>query len=139
MLQAPLFDGLSLDPFSLQQDGLAASEVDVGGCEIVEALVIARVVVALDEGRDLGFEIARQEVVLQQDAVLERLVPALDLALGLRMARCTTGVIDVSILKPVGQFAGDVTRSVVGEQARPLTHGRADRSLMPQAPGSACR
>ena len=31
MLQAPLFDGRSLDPFSLQQDGLAASKVDVGG------------------------------------------------------------------------------------------------------------
>ena len=31
MLQAPVFDGLSLDPFSLQQDGLAAPEVDVGG------------------------------------------------------------------------------------------------------------
>ncbi len=85
MLQAPLFDGLSLDPFSLQQDGLAASEVDVSGREIVEALVIAHVVVALDEGLDLGFEIARQEVVLQQDAVLQRLVPALDLALGLRV------------------------------------------------------
>ena len=42
MQQAPLFDGLSLDPFSLQQDGLAASEVDVGGREIVEALVIAQ-------------------------------------------------------------------------------------------------
>ena len=139
MLQAPLFDGLSLDPFSLQQDGLAASEVDVGGGEIVEALVIAAVVVVLDEGRDLGFEIARQEVVLQQDAVLQRLVPALDLALGLRMARCTADVIDVLILKPFGQFAGDVARPIVGEQPRPLmTHG-ADRSPMRQAPGSACR
>ena len=124
MQQAPLFDGLSLDPFSLQQDGLAASEVDVGGREIVEALVIARVVVALDEGRDLGFEIARQEVVLQQDSVLERLVPALDLALGLRMARRTAGVIDVSVLKPVGQFAGDVTRPIVGEQAWSMMNGR---------------
>ena len=42
MLQGPVFDGLSFDPFSLQQDGLAASEVDVGGSEIVEALMIAR-------------------------------------------------------------------------------------------------
>lgn len=99
MLQAPLFDGLSLDPFSLQQDGLATPEVDVGGGEIVQALVIAPVVVVIDEGCDLGFEIARQEVVLQQDSVLQRLVPALDLALGLGMARCTPGVIHVAILK----------------------------------------
>ncbi len=60
---------------------MPASEVDVGWGEIIEALVIAPMVIEVDEGRDLGFEIAGQEVVLQQDAVLERLVPALDLAL----------------------------------------------------------
>jgi hypothetical protein len=49
MKQAPLYDGLSLDPFSLHQDGLAASEIDVGGSEIVEALVIAPMIVALDD------------------------------------------------------------------------------------------
>src|SRR6476661_8367012 len=69
MVQAPQFDGLSLDPLSLQQNGLAASEVDVGGREIVEALVIAPMIVVLDEGCDLGFEIAWQEVVFEQDAV----------------------------------------------------------------------
>ena len=37
----------------------------------------------LDEAFDLGFEVARQVVVLEQDAVLERLMPALNLALGL--------------------------------------------------------
>ena len=47
--------------------------------------MIALVIVVLDEGLDLLFEITGQEVVLQQRAVLERLVPALDLALGLRM------------------------------------------------------
>lgn len=124
MLQAPHFDGPSLDPFSLQQDGLASAEVDVGGCEIVEALVVSPMIITVDEGCDLGFEIARQEVVLQQDAVLERLVPALDLALGLRVARRAAGVIDVAILQPVGQLAGDVTRPIVGKQARPLSHGR---------------
>jgi hypothetical protein len=30
VLQAALCDGLAFDPFSLQQDCLAASEVDVG-------------------------------------------------------------------------------------------------------------
>ena len=112
MLQAPQFDSASLDPFSLQQDGLASAEVNVGRREIVEALVVALIVIALDEGLDLGFEIAWEKVVLQQDAVLQRLVPALDLALGLRMARRTAGVIDVPVMKPVGQFAGDVTRPI---------------------------
>ena len=35
-------------------------------------------VVMIDEGFDLGFEIARQEVVLEQDAVFQGLVPTLD-------------------------------------------------------------
>src|SRR5947207_5047691 len=67
VLQAAVSNGLSLDPFSLGQDGWAASEVDVGRGEIVDALVVAAVVVVVDEGRDLGFEIAGQEVVFQQD------------------------------------------------------------------------
>ena len=49
--------------------------------------MVALMVVMIDEGFDLGFEIAGQEVVFQQDAVLEGLVPALDLALGLRVIR----------------------------------------------------
>jgi hypothetical protein len=44
-------------------------------------------VVMLDEGRDLAFEVAGQVVVLKQDAVFERLMPALDFALGLRVER----------------------------------------------------
>jgi hypothetical protein len=77
----------AFDPFSCLQDGLAASEVDVGRCEIAEALVVAPVIVMIDEGVDLRFESTRQEVVFEQDAVLQRLVPSLDLALGLGMVR----------------------------------------------------
>jgi hypothetical protein len=39
-------------------------------------------VVALDERFDFAFEVAGQIVVFQQDAVLERLMPTLDFALG---------------------------------------------------------
>ena len=55
--------------------------------------MVARVVVVLDEGADLRLEVARQVVVLEQDAVLERLVPALDLALGLRVAWSASDVV----------------------------------------------
>ena len=55
---------------------MAAPEVDVGRGEIVEALVVSAMIVMLDESRDLRFEVFLEEVVLQQDAVLECLVPA---------------------------------------------------------------
>ena len=58
VLQAAVSNGLSLDPFSFGHDGWAASEVDVGRGEIVDALVVSAVVVVGDEGFDLGFEIA---------------------------------------------------------------------------------
>jgi hypothetical protein len=44
--------------------------------------MVAAVVVVGHEGFDLDFLIAREVVAPQQDAVFERLVPALDLALG---------------------------------------------------------
>ena len=87
MLQAPMFDGLSLDPFALFEDGAGPAEVDVGGRHVAEALVVTLVVVVFDEGTYLGLEIAGQEVILQQYAILHGLVPALDLALGLGMER----------------------------------------------------
>ena len=86
MVQAALFDGVSFDPFAFDEDGLATSEVDVGRGEVVEALVVSAMIVMLDEVRDLGFEVFQKEVVFQQDAVLQRLVPAFDLALCLGIA-----------------------------------------------------
>ena len=78
VLQAPMFDGLSLDPFALFDDGIGPAEVGVGRGDVVEALVVTPMIVVLDEGLDLAFEVAGQEVVFEQNAVLEGLVPALD-------------------------------------------------------------
>jgi hypothetical protein len=54
-------------------------------------------------------------VILQQDAVLQRLVPALDLALGLRMERRGTDMIDTMVPEPFRQVAGNVARPVVAQ------------------------
>ena len=62
MLQATVCDCLALDPFAFEEDGLSAPEVDVSRGKIVEALVIAGMVVARHEGGDLAFEIAGQVV-----------------------------------------------------------------------------
>src|SRR5438067_10862939 len=56
VLQAASSNGLSLDPFSIGQDGWTTSEVDIRRGEIVDALVVAAVVVLVDKSRDLGFE-----------------------------------------------------------------------------------
>src|ERR1700738_1644784 len=85
--QAAVGDCLSFDRFAFNQNGLATSEIDVGGRQVADALVISQVIVVGDEGGDLGFEIARQVIVLEQDTVLERLMPALDLALLRRQFR----------------------------------------------------
>ena len=60
--------------------------------------MVTPVIVVLDEARDLGCEITGQIVVLEQNAVLERLVPALDLALGLRMAWGAANMRDATVL-----------------------------------------
>lgn len=71
MLQASPVDGVALDPFAFGEDGLPAAEVDIGGRQVAEALMVAGIVVMLDEGRNLPFEIAGHIVILEQDAVLE--------------------------------------------------------------------
>ena len=122
MLQAPMFDGLSLDPFSLSDDGGGPAEVGVGGRHVAQALVIALVVVVLDEGLDLSFQVAGQEVVFQQDAVLQGLVPAFDLALGLRVEGRPSHVAHALGLDIFRQFPGDVAGAIVAEQARLVVH-----------------
>ena len=52
--------------------------------------MVAVMIVVGDEPLDAGVEIARQEVVLQQDAVLEGLMPSFDLALRLRVVGRTS-------------------------------------------------
>jgi hypothetical protein len=73
----------SFDPFSFHHDGLSASEADVSRGKIAQAFGSGCMI---DEGVDLGLQVARQIIVLKQDAVFERPVPALGLALRLRVS-----------------------------------------------------
>ena len=70
--QASVFDGLSLNPFALFDDGFGLAEVGIDGRHVVQALMIAARVLVFDERRNLGLKVAGQEVVFQEDAVLER-------------------------------------------------------------------
>ena len=102
-MQASLGDGVAFDPFALHDDGLAAAEVDIGRRQVLDALVVTLMIVVVDEGADLTFERTRQIVVLEQDGVLQGLMPALDLALGLRMIWRTADMLHVPLRQPVRQ------------------------------------
>ena len=113
MLQASILDCETFDPFSLHEDFTAAPEVDVGGREIVQALVIATMVIVLDESANFCIQIAGKIIVIQQDAVLERLMPAFDLALRLRMQRRAAHMFDVTLTEPFREIARDVGWAIV--------------------------
>jgi hypothetical protein len=116
VLQAPMLDGLAFDPFTLFGDGLDPAEVGIGGCHIVQALMVAPMVVVFDERFDLGLKVSGQKLILQRDAILEGLVPMLDLALGLGMARSAAHMAHAPGLDIFGQFARDVARAIVRQQ-----------------------
>ena len=92
---------------------MAAPEVDVGRGQIAETLVISAMIVMIDEGCDLGLKVLREVIIFQQNAVLERLVPALDPALGLGMARRTMQLFDGSLFEPIAKIGSDVAWAIV--------------------------
>jgi len=69
--------------------------------------VVALIIIVIDERFNLDFEIAGQEVMLQQNAFLQGLMPPLDLALGLRVIERTSNMIHALVTQPIGQFTRD--------------------------------
>jgi len=93
------------------------SEVDVSGREVVDAFVVSLVVVEFNEGFDLSIQVCREEVVVQQDTVLEGLMPTFDLALGLRVIRCTTHMIHAFVIQPFSKITRDIAGTIVRQAA----------------------
>lgn len=117
MLQASILDCDAFDPFSFAQDFLTRVRNRRLRGEIVQALVIAAMIVMIDEGGDLRFQVSGQIIVFEQDAVFERLMPALDLTPCLRMTRRAANVFDVAVAEPFREIAGE-----------PLSESRRGRS-----------
>lgn len=55
--------------------------INLGESQVVDALVVMVVVVVIDDGADRRLKFTLQVAVLQQDAILESPLVALDLAL----------------------------------------------------------
>jgi hypothetical protein len=75
VLQSSLFDGVAFDPFPFQYDGLATTEVDIGWRQVLQAFVVAAVIVVLDEAGDPGLEHRGRDRVddgtLEADEILD--------------------------------------------------------------------
>jgi len=79
---------------------------------------VAAVIVVLDEGGDLRLELAGQMVVFQRDAVLQRLMPPLNFALGLRVAGRAVDVLDAMLAKPSSEISSKVTQAINSSRIR---------------------
>lgn len=118
MLQATILNCLFLDLFPFSENVFVTSEVDVCRRDVVQALVIAVIVVMIDERFDLLLQIDWQVVVFQKNAVLHGLMPAFDFALGLRVEWSATDVFHLLLFHPFSQITRDVARTIVTKQAR---------------------
>ena len=101
MVQATGLDGHFFDLFSPFDDSGVPAKVGIDRGDVVQALVVATVVVVIDELADLFFQITRQVLVLQQDSVFKRLMPTLDLALGLGMVWSAPHMIHFALFQPL--------------------------------------
>ena len=66
----PRCDCLLFDPRPVFQDRLATTGVDIDRGDVVQTLVVAHVVVVVDDRCQPRLQFTRQVVVLQQDPVL---------------------------------------------------------------------
>jgi len=57
VLQASLFDGFAFDLLPSQQDCLTTPEVNISGREVLQAFVVAVVIVVADEGANLRLQV----------------------------------------------------------------------------------
>ena len=81
LLQASILVYLFLDRFPFFKNVLGAVKVDVRGSDVVQAIVIALIVLVIDKDTDLLLQIAWQLVVFQENGVLGGLMPAFDFPL----------------------------------------------------------
>ena len=111
------FECLVFDPLLCQHDGLTTIEVDVGSCQVGDALVVAQMILVTDEVSNLLFEITGQMIVFEQDVAFQRLIPALNLAQVWGVHRGAANMTPVYVFQPACQVGRDVAGTVVAEQS----------------------
>ena len=79
------------------------------------------VVVPLNEGCDVTFQLFREPVLLQLDQVLHGPVIPLDLSLRHGMIRLAPGMLDLLLIQVLLKLFRDIARSIVRKQSWPVT------------------
>ncbi len=113
MHQAAVLGGSALDALTLQQDGLPPAEINISRGQVVQAFILALVIIVLDECLDIGLKRAWQIVIFQQDAVLHGLVPALYLSLRLWVGRRAANMLNAVLRQPLGKPMRDKAWPVI--------------------------
>lgn len=85
-------DGFPCDLVALCEHGIVLSCEDALRCQVVQASVVPPGVVGGHEVLDLPLKFPWEVVVFEEDAVRERAMPALNLALRVRMRGRAVGV-----------------------------------------------
>ncbi len=91
MQQAAVLDGCSFDRFAPFQDGGPASEIDAGWGQIANALVVATLVVVVDEGAALALESPAQARSYDAEILFRRILLAYPAAVRPSAPARTTG------------------------------------------------
>jgi len=94
-MQPSLLQGLFLDLVSFCEHLLGSAKIDIRWGEIVQGLMVALVVVVDHKTGDLGFQLAREEIILQIHNILHGAVVAFNLTLGHRVVGGGVGMLDV--------------------------------------------
>jgi hypothetical protein len=118
MGQTAVLCGFYFDALSLGQHGFATTKIDVSRSQVADPLVVAVVVVVIDECGDGGFKFPVEEVVFEQDAVLQGLVQALDLFLRLGMHGRAANMYHTFVFEVFRQVVSAVRRAIIADQAR---------------------
>src|SRR5215831_489096 len=100
---------------SAHHSGTSTTSISNFAGGLIRSLMVAAVVVVLDELADALFKLSWQIVVFQQDPIFHRAVVSLDLALCDRVVSSAADVADSFVLKPLAKLARHVGWTVVAQ------------------------
>lgn len=128
--RCPSLSGFGELAITLGEDRRFAAGELVGGCDVADRAAPSHVLVVFDEAVDESSRfVEREGQVVPQAIAFERAVPALELAVGLRVVGTRSDVGNAVQADELPKIFGQELRAVVGDHARGLPRELFSRSL----------